>query len=90
MTNDQLRITNYELRITNHQLRITNYELFGGFPPTFYQGYQEVFPLDKGYETRKTLYNLYHILNHFNLFGNGYYSQANQMIEKILKASNLN
>ncbi|MFO0140587.1 MAG: fructosamine kinase family protein, partial [Aphanizomenon sp.] len=49
-------MTNYELRITNHESPITNYELFGGFPPTFYQSYQEVFPLDKGYETRKTLY----------------------------------
>lgn len=74
----------------DREIDIAMTELFGGFPPTFYQGYQEVFPLDKGYETRKTLYNLYHILNHFNLFGNGYYSQANQMIEKILKASNLN
>ena len=43
-------------------------ELFGGFPSAFYQGYQEVFPLNQGYEYRKTLYNLYHILNHFNLF----------------------
>ncbi|MFM6199488.1 MAG: fructosamine kinase family protein, partial [Dolichospermum sp.] len=51
---------------------------------TFYQGYQEVFPLDQGYETRKTLYNLYHILNHFNLFGGSYSSQANRMIDKIL------
>ncbi|MEM8779809.1 MAG: fructosamine kinase family protein, partial [Cyanobacteria bacterium P01_G01_bin.49] len=44
-------------------------ELFGGFPATFYQGYSEVFSLEKGYKQRKTIYNLYHILNHFNLFG---------------------
>jgi fructosamine-3-kinase len=60
-------------------------ELFGGFPPTFYQGYKEVFPLNSGYENRKTIYNLYHVLNHFNLFGGGYASQANQMIERILR-----
>jgi fructosamine-3-kinase len=60
-------------------------ELFGGFPATFYQGYQEVIPLDEGYEKRKTLYNLYHILNHFNLFGGGYAAQANGMIERILR-----
>ena len=59
-------------------------ELFGGFPAAFYRGYNEVLPLDEGYKKRKPLYNLYHILNHFNLFGGGYASQANQMIEQIL------
>ena len=60
-------------------------ELFGGFPTAFYQGYEDVFPLDGGYEQRKIIYNLYHILNHFNLFGGGYGSQANRMIEEILR-----
>ncbi|NQE38490.1 fructosamine kinase family protein [Microcoleus asticus] len=59
-------------------------ELFGGFPAQFYRGYNQVWPLDSGYERRKTLYNLYHILNHFNLFGGSYESQANQMINRIL------
>lgn len=59
-------------------------ELFGGFPAAFYRGYNDVFPLDAGYQQRKTLYNLYHILNHFNLFGGGYASQANRMLQEIL------
>ena len=59
-------------------------ELFGGFPDAFYQGYNQVFPVDRGYERRKILYNLYHILNHFNLFGGGYAAQSNRMIEEIL------
>ncbi|MGQ4649145.1 fructosamine kinase family protein [Lyngbya aestuarii] len=59
-------------------------ELFGGFPAAFYRGYNEAWPLDEGYQRRKTLYNLYHILNHFNLFGGGYSSQANRMIDQIL------
>lgn len=59
-------------------------ELFGGFPAQFYRGYNQVWPLDSGYEKRKTFYNLYHILNHFNLFGGSYESQANQMINRIL------
>lgn len=59
-------------------------ELFGGFPAAFYQGYNEVLPLDSGYERRKILYNLYHILNHFNLFGGSYESQANQAIARLL------
>ena len=59
-------------------------ELFGGFPESFYAAYRAAYPLDSGYETRKTLYNLYHILNHFNLFGAGYLGQARRMIEKLI------
>lgn len=60
-------------------------ELFGGFPTEFYSAYNEVWPLDEGYPQRKILYNLYHILNHFNLFGGGYAMQAENMIESLLK-----
>jgi fructosamine-3-kinase len=59
-------------------------ELFGGFPDAFYAAYRATWPLDPGYETRKTLYNLYHILNHFNLFGAAYLGQVRRMIEKLL------
>ena len=51
-------------------------ELFGGFPREFYEGYESVWPLDKGYQRRKHLYNLYHLLNHLNLFGAGYLGQV--------------
>ena len=51
-------------------------ELFGGFPREFYRAYDEVFPLKDGYEERKHLYNLYHLLNHLNLFGGGYLGQV--------------
>ncbi len=51
-------------------------ELFGGFPREFYRAYNEAFPLDAGYEKRKHLYNLYHLLNHLNLFGGGYLVQV--------------
>ncbi|BCL36883.1 fructosamine kinase family protein [Nostoc sp. MS1] len=69
----------------DREVDIAMTELFGGFPAAFYKGYNQEFPLDAGYERRKTLYNLYHILNHFNLFGGGYASQANRMIEQILR-----
>ena len=59
-------------------------ELFGGFPAGFYRGYRAEWPLSPGYEQRKTLYNLYHILNHFNLFGGGYASQADAMARSLL------
>ena len=59
-------------------------ELFGGFPSAFYRGYNEVWALDEGYQRRKTLYNLYHVINHFNLFGGGYGSQAERMIRQLV------
>lgn len=63
-------------------------ELFGGFAPRFYDAYREAWPLDPGYRVRKRLYNLYHILNHLNLFGGGYAAQAEQMIEQLLAELN--
>jgi len=59
-------------------------ELFGGFSPKFYAGYEEAWPLDSGYSVRKRLYNLYHVINHFNLFGGGYGSQAEGMIQQLM------
>ncbi|MCK5382534.1 MAG: fructosamine kinase family protein [Gammaproteobacteria bacterium] len=59
-------------------------ELFGGFGPDFYAAYQADYPLDAGYGVRKTLYNLYHILNHLNIFGDGYRSQAQRMMDMLL------
>ena len=58
-------------------------ELFGGFPESFYAAYREAWPLPPEYQTRKTLYNLYHVLNHFNLFGASYLAQVKRMIERL-------
>lgn len=60
-------------------------ELFGGFPAAFYEGYRAQWPLESGYERRKILYNLYHILNHFNLFGGGYGAQARAMMAQLIR-----
>lgn len=59
-------------------------ELFGGFPSAFYQGYNEGWELDPGYQQRKSIYNLYHVLNHFNLFGGGYGDRAKRIIQQII------
>jgi len=59
-------------------------EFFGGFPAGFYAAYEKEWPLTSGYEQRKTLYNLYHVLNHANLFGGGYAGQAEDMISQLL------
>lgn len=62
-------------------------ELFGGFDSDFYAAYREAWPLDPGHSTRKTLYNLYHILNHANLFGGSYIAQAETMAQRLLAAA---
>jgi protein-ribulosamine 3-kinase len=59
-------------------------ELFGGYPKTFFTEYANAWPLDSGYATRKRLYNLYHLLNHANLFAGDYVRQSGETIERLL------
>jgi fructosamine-3-kinase len=59
-------------------------ELFGGYGADFHAAYREAWPLDAGYAVRCELYNLYHILNHANLFGGGYARQAEGAMQKLL------
>jgi fructosamine-3-kinase len=58
--------------------------LFGGFGNAFYTAYHATWPLDQAAGTRRALYNLYHVLNHLNLFGGGYREQARSMIDRLL------
>jgi fructosamine-3-kinase len=60
--------------------------LFGGFSAAFYSAYESAWPLPKGARARVDLYNLYHVLNHVNLFGGGYEAQAESMMERLLGA----
>lgn len=57
-------------------------ELFGRLPQRFYEAYHEAFPLNPGYEERKDLFNLYHLLNHLNLFGGSYLSSVDQVLKR--------
>lgn len=58
--------------------------VFGGFTADFYASYQNAFPLDDGFAVRKIFYNIYHIINHLNMFGGGYHGQAISMLEQVL------
>jgi fructosamine-3-kinase len=58
--------------------------LFGGFGRAFYDAYQSVAPLPAEHAVRAELYNLYHVLNHANLFGGGYARQARTSIDRLL------
>lgn len=60
----------------NREADLAMTKLFGGFDAEFYESYNETFPLPDGFKYRENIYKLYHILNHLNLFGKGYYSQA--------------
>jgi len=68
----------------HHEADLAMTELFGGFDAEFYAAYRAGSPLDPGYRVRKDLYNLYHVLNHYNLFGGGYARQAEAMVDRLL------
>jgi protein-ribulosamine 3-kinase len=59
-------------------------ELFGRLPQKFYDVYQEVFPMNPGYQERKDLFNLYHLLNHLNIFGSSYLSSVQQVVKRYI------
>jgi fructosamine-3-kinase len=58
-------------------------KLFGGFGASFYDAYEEAWPLSAGSEQRILLYQLYHILNHLNLFGGSYLNRALGIIRAL-------
>ena len=60
-------------------------ELFGSLPGSFYRAYHEAFPLNPGYEERRDIYNLYHILNHLNLFGGSYLSSVESIVNRFTR-----
>lgn len=60
----------------NREADLAMTKLFGGFSREFYESYNNTYPLPDGYEYRENIYKLYHVLNHLNLFGSGYYHQA--------------
>ncbi|MDR3667548.1 MAG: fructosamine kinase family protein [Ignavibacteriaceae bacterium] len=59
-------------------------KLFGGFSPPFYKAYNEAFPLREGWDYRENIYMLYHVMNHLNIFGRGYYAHALQIMKYYL------
>lgn len=67
----------------NREAEIAFTRLFGGFEPRFYEAYQEAFPLEKGFEDRVEIYNLYPLLVHVNLFGSGYLGGVERTLRKF-------
>ena len=63
----------------HREMDIAFSHLFGGFGSAFYRSYQETYPMEKGFNQRIDLYNLYPLLVHLNLFGRSYIGQINSI-----------
>jgi fructosamine-3-kinase len=69
----------------DNEVDIAMTKLFGGFRKEFYEEYNKIFPVKKGFEKRIIIYNFYHILNHANMFGGSYFNQVKNYVKSILK-----
>ncbi len=69
----------------DREVDIAMTEMFGGFSQSFYEGYDAVYLRTDEYRQKKPIYNLYHYLNHYNLFGSSYYSGCKTLLESIEK-----
>ena len=79
---DGLALIDPAISYSDREVEIAYTELFGGFSPRFYAAYQNTWPLDPGYADRRDLYNLYHLLNHLNLFGESYGSAVDAVLKR--------
>tara|TARA_B100000579_G_scaffold380308_1_gene348162 strand:+ start:214 stop:1101 length:888 start_codon:yes stop_codon:yes gene_type:complete len=67
----------------DREVDISMTQLFGGFKKEFYEGYEEIWPLDKSFKDRTEIYNLYHLINHANMFGGSYKENALKILRDI-------
>lgn len=70
--------------VGHHEADLAMTELFGGFDRYFYDAYRSTAGIDSGYKDRRDLYNLYHLLNHLNLFGGGYLHSVRSIIRRYV------
>lgn len=68
--------------VGHYEAELAMTELFGGNPDSFYGAYNEIIPIDSGYRDRRDLYNLYHMLNHLNLFGATYLGSVKRILDR--------
>ncbi len=62
-------------------------ELFGGFGREFRRAYEASWPLEAGHARRRDLYDLYHLLNHLNLFGAAYLARTGRTLRRVLESA---
>ena len=68
----------------DREMEFSIMSMFGGFSPRVWSAYQEMYPLPDGWKERNHLYQLYHVLNHYYLFGGSYLSQANNIVRQFI------
>ena len=68
--------------VGHHEADLAMTQLFGGFASAFYEAYHEVVPREPGYADRREIYNLYHLLNHLNLFGRSYIVSVRRILKR--------
>ncbi len=81
---DGLALIDPAVSFSDREAEIAFTELFGGFSSRFYTAYESVWPLEPGYRDRRDLYNLYHLLNHLNLFGESYAYQVDAILRRYV------
>jgi len=79
---DGLALIDPAVSYSDREAEIAYTHLFGGFTREFYQAYRATWPLEPGFEDRIDLYNLYHLLNHLNLFGEGYGADVDRVLRR--------
>ncbi len=82
---DGLALIDPAVSYSDREAEIAYTQLFGGFSPSFYGGYQSVWPLEAGFSDRRDLYNLYHLLNHLNIFGEGYGDRVDAVLRRYTR-----
>lgn len=73
--------------VGDREVDIAMTELFGGFGATFAHAYADAWPLAGGYPLRREIYNLYHWLNHLNLFGASYLPRVERVLTHLIAAA---
>lgn len=72
------------VHVADAEVDLAMTELFGGFGPEFLKAYERIRPLAPGYAQRRHLYNLYHLLNHLNLFGGAYLERVRRTVRTLV------
>ena len=82
-SNDGIYLIDPAVYFGDREVDIAMSEMFGGFDEVFYRAYNESYPLSSEYQKKRVLFNLYHYLNHYNLFGSGYFYDCEKGFEFI-------
>lgn len=67
----------------HHEYDLAIASMFGGFSQSFFKAYYKIIPKETGFEKRSHLYQLFHYLNHWNHFGEGYKGSSISILKNL-------